>query len=494
MRKIFLSLLLITFFSVAGNTQEKITLGLDDVIQLAANQSIDAFRNKNMYLASYWEFRYFQAEKLPRLSLKADPIDFNRYRKIEYNFETNEEEYRLREYLNSDLTLSLNQNVALTGGRIFLESNVGMVKNLGGDKNTSYSATPISIGFMQDLNGYNALKWQSKIEPLKFEKAKKEFIQEVEDLNIKSTRNFFGLINAQIQRGIAETNLANADTLYKIGKGRFQVGTVTQDELLELELSLLNAQQALSMAQLEEKRAQAKLNSFLGLDKNTEIECIVPNEVPELQINPDFAVSQAIINNPSILNHQQQMLQQNENVARTKSEAGINTTLFAMYGLSQSSENFEDVYNQPDKSQRFKIGMSIPIIDWGRRKGRYSMAKSNREVALATIRQERIDFEMDVMQSVLEFNLQAGQVAIAAKADTVAHLGYNVTFQRFLIGKIDVIKLNIASTNQEKARIAYLNRLRDYWTAYFRIRSLTLYDFESKEPLIVDYDRILETE
>ena len=163
-----------------------------------------------------------------------------------------------------------------------------------------------------------------------------------------------------------------------------------------------------------------------------------------------------------------------------------------MYGLSQSSENIDEVYNQPDKSQRLTVGMNIPIVDWGRRKGSYSMAKSNREVAKATIRQERIDFEMDVMQSVLEFNLKAGQVTNAAKADTVAQMGYDVTFQRFLIGKIDVIKLNIASTDQETARISYLNRLRDFWTSYFRIRSLTLFDFETKKPLLVDYDKILE--
>jgi len=80
----------------------------------------------------------------------------------------------------------------------------------------------------------------------------------------------------------------------------------------------------------------------------------------------------------------------------------------------------------------------------------------------------------------------------AAKADTVAQMGYDVTFQRFLIGKINVINLNIASTDQETARIAYLNRLRDYWTSYFRLRSLTLFDFETNTPLMVNYDEILE--
>ncbi len=238
-------------------------------------------------------------------------------------------------------------------------------------------------------------------------------------------------MNAQIQKGIAETNFSNADTLYKIGQGRFQVGTVTQDELLKLELSFLNSEQALSMAQLEEKRAQASLNSFLGLEKRTEIECVVPSNIPDLQINPEEAISEALQNNPEMLNHQQLLLEQDENVARTKSQAGINTSLFALYGLSQSSENIENVYDQPDKSQRLTVGMNIPIVDWGRRKGSYSMAKSNREVAMATIRQERIDFEMDVMQSVLEFNLKAGQVANAAKADTVAKWDTMLHFSAF---------------------------------------------------------------
>ena len=492
MKKISLLLLFAVCFSAAVNAQEKMQLSLGDVIRIASQQSIDAFRNKNMYLASYWEFRYYQAERLPSLSLSTNPIDFNRYRNIEYNFETGEDEYRLREYFNSDVTLSAEQNVTFTGGQLFLRSNLGMVKNLGGDQKTSFSATPISIGFSQELNGYNELKWKAKIEPLKFEKAKKGFIQDIEDLSMKSTTRFFELINAQIQKGIAETNYANADTLYRIGQGRFQVGTVTQDELLKLELSFLNAEQSLSMAKLEEQRALASLNSFLGLDKSTQIECIVPSNIPDLQIDPDEAITQAIQNNPEMLSHQQQLLEQDENVARTKSQSGINTSLFAMYGLSQSSENFSDVYNQPDKSQRFTVGMNIPIVDWGRRKGSYSMAKSNREVIKATIRQERVDFEMDVMQSVLEFNLKAGQVANAAKADTVAQMGYDVTFQRFLIGKIDVIKLNIASTDQETARISYLNRLRDFWISYFRLRSLTLFDFESQKPLLVDYDKILE--
>jgi outer membrane protein TolC len=467
-------------------------LSLIEVVNLASKNSLDAFRYKNMYLSSYWEFRYYKADKLPSLSLTATPLDFNHYRKREYNFQTNTEEYVLRDYFNSDMSMQLNQKIGLTGGSLFLSSELGMVKNLSGDKNTSYQATPVSIGYQQSLNGYNALKWQAKIEPVKYEKAKKEFVQSQETLAMKSTAMFFDLVEAQIQLKIAENNQSNADTLYKIGKGRFQVGTVTQDELLNLELNQLNATQSLNKAKLEVERSQSGLNSYLMMDKQTRINCIVPSEIPALQIRADEALDMALKNNPEILDQGQQMLEQDREVARAKSETGLSTSLFAVYGLNQSAENFDMVYDEPDQSQRLRIGVSIPLVDWGRRKGRLMMAESSREVVNARVRQSRIDFEQNIFQSVMEFNLQAEQVRNAAKADTVAQKGYEVTFQRFLIGKVDVIKLNMARNDRESARREYINAVKTYWQYYYRLRMLALYDFVKGESLTAEYDKIIE--
>ncbi|MFY9152019.1 MAG: TolC family protein [Prolixibacteraceae bacterium] len=491
-KMIILILLFAGLFQTAKAQKEAINLGLNEVVNIAAQSSLDAFRYKNMYLASYWEFRYYKADKLPSLNLDATPMDFNHYRKREYNFQTNEDQYVLRDYLNSDMALQINQKVGFTGGSFFLSSELGMVKNLGGDQVTSYQATPVSIGYSQSLNGFNALRWQSKIEPVKYEKARKQFIQSQENLAMKSTSMFFDLVEAQIQLNIATINMSNADTLYKIGKGRFQVGTVTQDELLNLELSQLNSQQALSKANLEVLRAQSGLNSYLTLDKATQINCQVPSQIPDLQIKADQALDLALKNNPEILDQEQQTLEQNREVARAKSETGLNTSLFAVYGLNQSSENFDMVYDQPDQSQRMRVGLSIPLVDWGRRKGRLMMAESSREVANARIRQARIDFEQNIFQSVMEFNLQAEQVKNAAKADTVAQKGYEVTFQRFLIGKVDVIKLNIARNDLESARKAYINSVKTYWNYFYRLRMLTLYDFVKEENLTAEYDKIIQ--
>ncbi len=473
------------------NAQDKQLLTLDDVIRIASQQSLDAFKNENMYRANYWQYRYFKADRLPSLTLDATAFDYNRSMQKVYNYDENRDEYIEREDFNSNLSLRLNQNVGLTGGQIFAQSSLAMTQKLGDDKISSFSSTPFSIGYSQAINGYNRLKWTAKIEPIKFEKAKKSFIQAKEELALKANRLFFDLVDAQIDVNISETNLANADTLFTIGKGRFQVGTVTQDELLNLELRFMNSKLALTRANLGLERAKAKLNSFLSFEKETNVECIVPSYSANLQIQADHAIELALINNPDILNQQQRLMEEDKRVNQAKSENGVSGTIFALYGLNQNSKEFNEIYQDPLGRQQLRAGVSVPILDWGRRKGQLAMARSNREVVRISINQEIIDFEQNVIMNVMEFNLQGDQVLNSAKADTIAQMQYDVTQQRFLIGKIDVTKLNLARNDSEKARRAYFNSFRSYWNYYITLQTLTLYDFDNNVTLSEDFDKLI---
>ena len=473
------------------NAQNKQLLTLDDVIRIASQQSLDAFKNKNMYRADYWQFRYFKADRLPSLTLDATVLDYNRSMQKVYNYDENRDEYMERENLNSNVSLRLNQNVGFTGGQIFATSSLATTQKLGDDKISSYSSTPFSIGYSQSINGYNEFKWEAKIEPLKFEKAKKEFIQAKEDLALKANRLFFDLVDAQIEVNISETNLSNSDTLYTIGKGRFQVGTVTQDELLNLELRFMNSKLALTRANLGLERSKARLNSFLSFEKNTAVECIVPSYSSGLQIKADLALEHALISNPDIYSQRQRLMEEDKRVDQAKSETGVSGTFFAVFGLNQNSEQLSGVYQDPLDRQQLRAGVTVPILDWGRRKGQLAMARSNREVIRISINQEKIDFEQNVTMNVMEFNLQGNQVLNTAKADTIAQMQYDVTQQRFLIGKVDVTKLNLARNDREQARRAYIRSLRSYWDYYITIRWLTLFDFENNVTLSEDFDKLI---
>ena len=60
---------------------------------------------------------------------------------------------------------------------------------------------------------------------------------------------------------------------------------------------------------------------------------------------------------------------------------------------------------------------------------------------------------------------------------------YNVAQNRYLIGKIDITNLNIALTEKDDAKRSYIEALKSFWTAYFELRRLTLYDFASQKYL-----------
>ncbi len=460
---------------------------------MASKQSLDAFRQQNMYLSSYWEFKYYRSDKLPQFYVGANPLSYNNSIRQDYIPQDQSWQFSQQKNITSSASMRMTQNVGVTGGSLSASSDIGMVKNFLGDKTTMYSSNMFSLGYKQKVNGYNAMRWKSKIEPLKFETAKKRFIQSKEDIAVKTTNKFFALVDAQIEINICKTNMANADTLYQIGKGRYQVGTLTQDELLNFELNLMNARIASTRADQGLLRARSDLNIFLGLEKKTIIDCILPKSISsDLQISVDDAIQKSMENNPDILYQERQLLEQESNVRLVRAQNGLSADINATAGLNQKSIILDEAYKNPNQFQNIAlVGLSVPILDWGKRKGQLLMAKSNRDVVVNTVKQARIDFEQSVMMSVMEFNLQSNQVLNSAKADTIAQMGFDVTMQRFKIGKLDVTKLNIARTDLESARRAYISSLRKYWVSYYSIRQVALYDFEHKTDLVADFDKIL---
>jgi len=154
---------------------QKIRLNLQKVIDIAQDSSLHAFIDKNRYLADYWDYRTYKARFLPTLNLHTRPFNFTRAVTEEYNWEDSSYQYIEQQDLNSYFNLSVNQNIALTGGRLYLDSDFGRIQNFYND-DIQYSATPIRIGYRQGLFDFNWLKWQKKIAPLKFQRAKRNFI------------------------------------------------------------------------------------------------------------------------------------------------------------------------------------------------------------------------------------------------------------------------------------------------------------------------------
>jgi len=101
------------------------------------------------------------------------------------------------------------------------------------------------------------------------------------------------------------------------------------------------------------------------------------------------------------------------------------------------------------------------------------------------IKQNKITFEQEIITKVRQFEMMRLQIEITKKSDQVAQLRYNVAQNRYLIGKIDITNLNIALTEKDSAKRSYLDALKSFWTAYYDLRMLTLYDFANQKLLYI---------
>ncbi|MBN2214457.1 MAG: TolC family protein [Bacteroidales bacterium] len=496
MQKLLASVIFVCFLTDIPVSAQKITkrLTLDEVIRIAQDQSLQAILAKHRYRGSYWQYRTFKAKYLPHLSLSSTIFNFDRSIKQSLSYENREWVERIGESksLNSSGRLDLSQNIGITGGSIFLSSQLARNDRLQGDSLVRFISSPVSIGFRQPINGYNELNWEKKIEPKRYEEAKKQYIDAMEAVSIRAVNYFFDLALAQMNLEISRINYSNTDTLYKIAVGRFNMGTIAENELLQLELSHLNAGANLNSASIDLEVNKFQLRSFLGFNENVDLELIIPANVPMLDIDVIRALDEARKNNPDIIGLERQLIEAERDVAVARSEKGLNATLYASFGLTNEAPDINGVYLDPQDQQQVQIGIELPIVDWGLNRGRLKMAQSNQQVVMTSVQQEKVDFEQQVLLSAMQFNMQDDQLLIAAKADTVASYRYEVAKRRFLIGKIDVLDLNVALEEKDVARRGYIAALREFWSYYFNIRRLTLFDFISNKPLTASFDDLLD--
>lgn len=484
-----ISILFLLVLCGAGvQAQQVLRLDLKRTIALANDSSLSAFRYQNMYLSGYWEYRSYKAARLPSLSLNLTPAQYYRYITQRYDSQADVDVYREQQMFSATAGLSLVQNFDLLGGTFYVDTQLDYLRNFGDVNSTQFSTVPFRIGYQQDLLGFNAFRWDRKIEPLKFEKVKKQFIYNSESVSEEAVNYFFSLAMAQADYRLAEENLTTADTLYAIGEQRQKIAAISQADLLTLKLDKVNARNTLKNAEITRKRAMSALATFLNLDKNTYIEIDLPSRPRYVDIPTDRALLLAKENNPTYLEQRQNVLEAEREVDRTKKESRFNASVNASVGFNQVADNLGAAYRNLLQQDLVSLTVSIPLVDWGVRKGKYNMARNNLNVVRIAARQEEISLEEDVMMTVKDFNVQQDLIASASEALDLAELAYDQTRRRFIIGKADISSLTLSLNRQQEAQKNYIQALQNYWLNYYKIRKLTLHDFESGMSLSDRFD------
>jgi len=487
MRSVLLSAVIILSYAelFAQNSEKKnIKLTLSNVIELAITQSSSVKYAQNRNVNYYWRWKNFRSSFMPKLVLSGTMPDF-RQTTTPVTQPDGSVEFRNISQLKMSSQLSLSQYIPQTGTSIYAATSLYGIQDYN-NNSLSFAGNPFSVGFTQPIFAYNWAKWAKKTEPLVYQEAQKNYIESIEEISLAATSRFFRYLSIQTNYNLAASNLKNSRDNLRIAEKKKELGQISDNDFSRIKLSVLNARKALSNAEMDLKNADFELKSYVGLEQYFEIELEIPLNMTLYEVNADKALTESLENRKETPEFKRRLIDAERGLIKAKRNNGLSATLRGTFGLSNSAETVGGVYEQPEKQQTVSLGVSIPILDWGRSKSGVKLAESRRDLIIFDVENERKDFERGVVIQVEKFNLLEDQIVTAREADKVAKNGYEIALKRFQNGEISITDLNISLSDREKAKRDYIASIRNYWVSYYMIRILTLYDFELNQKIFYD--------
>lgn len=484
MKKKFYFLGIFGCIALSVYAQEKMTLSLREAIGVARGQSLLSKQIKADYSSYVHRYQSFKASLRPQLSLNGTLPSYDRSL---LNIVQPDGSYKIQSVRRSFIgnNLEVTQNIFWTGGYVYASTGANLFTNKGsGLDQRQWQTSPFVIGINQPLNLFNTVKWNFEQEKLRMKRATKQQIELYENLSGQIATAYFDLYVSKMVLNNAKQNETINDTLYKISTGRFNVGKIAENELLQVELQLMNARNAVTRGEVNVKANSKKLANLLGLDNASEFELIPVTDAPVFLVDLKQAVAEAKQNRSDILG-----FELNENAAKmqvrqSQSNAFASGSINLNYGLNQTAMTLSGAYQNPLDFQQVSIGYSLPLFGFGKNKHDIASSKANLESVQAQIAFQKKGFELDVENTVNQFVQLQSAILISAKSDTIAQKRYDVARNRYMLGKISITDLGLAQEAKDAAVVDYVRTLQQYWESYYMLRRMTLYDFEKGQEIV----------
>lgn len=479
--RLLFALLLVVFHCATVVAQDTLHLSLKEVVDMAKEKSIASRQAITLRETKYWEYMTYKSNYQPQLSLSGTLPGYTKSF-IEVLQPDGTIDFQPVHYNNSSLELSFSQQIAKTGGTISGNSSLQRYDNF--NNNTKiYNGAPYGIGYLQPLFQFNTLKWDRRIEPLKFNESKQVYIESMEEISINASTYFFDLLLAQVDLQIAETNRKNNNGIMEIANTKLEMGKITKNEILQLQLEGLKAEKAVGIAKRDMEVATYNLKAYTGLQATDKIRLLLPHSTIAMNVVVEKALNEAFQNRSDAIAFARKLEEAKRDVAKAKGDNGLNASLNTRLGFSKSATNLGQVYQSPKDQQLVELTLEIPILDWGRQKSRKKTALANQKFTEYSVEQDKQNFTQKIITEVNLFDMMKSQIILNAKAEQIAAEKYQIAKERYVLGNLSITDLSIAFQENDQAKRDYINSLRDFWGSYYQLRYLSLYDFEKDQKI-----------
>lgn len=451
-------------------------LKLEDVITLAQDSSVEGIKARKSFDVSYYKILNYKADRLPAVTLSLTPMEYNRNVVKRYISETDRDEYRSQKFMSSYGTLKLLQNIDFLGGQFYAISELGFLRTFSANTHNQFSSTPIRVGYSQNLLGYNDFKWERQIEPLKYKISERTYHYALGEIRELATTYFFDVLEAKEKQSLAELNKQRTDTLVKLAQIKYANNALLRSDLLTLQITNTEMGNNLALAHSVYYQALRRLFSFLCVDNVREdFSVLIPKILPHQYFNPDTILQKCKENNPLYLEMQKNILSARRELDKVKKQRYVESQFDISVGFNQYSDRFRQAYKEFMRQDFVSIGITIPLIDWGKRKGNYNIAKSNLELVEVEEKRRLFDLEQEILAKVCDYNIRIDMLKTSEETTLLAKKVVEEIILKFKYDANNVESLKNALIQEQQAYTQYISMLRICWLDYMNICKETLH-------------------
>lgn len=458
------------------------TIELKMILDLAIEDNISARGAEADRMIAEHNIGIFEAGLLPQLTLSGTLPNFTRSSNPVIQSDGTISFQSIR-YDNSSVRLNVNQVISKTGTEISLQSNFQIFRDSGSDR-TQFNAIPLRLGISQSIFGYNPFKWDKKIQPLVYKESLRQFSADIEALRALTIASYFDVLLSSKILESARFNSENARDLLRIAEERFSLGRLSRNDLLQLQLAERNANNIVSQSERLLTSATAALYDILGIRYNGKVSVPQVPEALDVNIDQDAALEYSRLNRPEILSFNRVLLERQSDLDFARKENGFQMDVFAAFGLNRSAMEVSNLFSDLQQDQVFTVGISLPILDWGSRKNKIAIARTNLHFDEERVRIEKTQIESNLIKDLINFGRLKEELVSMEEITMIARDRFEIARESFVLGSVSVTELSISQQEQDTAIRSYINTLSTYWNTYYQIRSQTLYDFQQMHSLV----------
>lgn len=433
-------LMIFFLFMITFKIKAQTVITLEEVNKIAVNHSNKVKIIENNFLRTNIESSFYRISLLPKIS---SSISLPYQRSISEVLQSDGSlQFLERNYLNTSLNLTVSQVLPFTGGSVSLSSSMNNARNFNTNIN-SFSSNWVNISYQQTVNGFNSFKWNGKLNYLNKKRDSINYLKEIIKLKYEISKLYLDTQLIQLKIDLLKVNIQKTEKILFELDEKLKFGRTLKIEVEQTKITLEQLNRQLEVSGLEYSSSLKSLKNMM--DYETESDFIL-KEIDQVDFIIDKnELKKRIKENGFDLDKTIKLLESESYMEKVKKEGAISFNLQFGMGLNSSADDFSDLYNSPSQSQFVTIGTKIPILDWGKAKKNYALAKlENDNIELRFLEDEKkIDEQIE--------NLSNHKLSLASQ---IKSLNEQLKLSKTITVMFDeLLKLGRKTTSEYKTQL-----------------------------------------